>query len=216
MGDERKLALRRKVAALLPLLPSLTRLVLTVFQSDGLQHLRSLPNLRSLDLRFDVNPGEHVERAVAHHVRNCHGLQELALGVDFEERHCFPLSSALVDFCLDGLTQLHTLYLTRIAVGSLSFLAQLATLPHSLTSLALDTIQPRLLPAELVHLHGLKVLESLELVRVFTQPLSFEAMAQLTPPSVHLPALRTSAVVRAFQPARDALEAANCGMPLPL
>jgi len=213
-GEDDAFPLTAGVAALLPRLPSLTVISVRVLDASPLVCFRQLPQLRALNLRVET-PDVHVPRLLAEHVRFCRELEVLNITWDLlPEARGLALNSALLGHCLAGMTQLHTMRLTSVCLGSLAFLAQ-GSLPRTLRDLVVWEAIPRLLSSELVHVHALQALQSLRLDLVFAEPLPVEAVVQLTPPSLLLPALTSCDVSGAFAPARDADEAVELGMPLP-
>jgi len=212
-GEGDALNLFPAVAALLPRLPSLTEVTVCVPFVSLLESLRHLPHMRTLNLHLETDVTD-APRTLVQHVRSCRGLQELKISWNMmDDAPGFALNSALLGHCVAGLPVLHTLHLVSLHLGSLAFLAQ-GTVAHTLTDLSIVDVKPRLLPAEIIHVHGLPRLQSLFLQHVFAEPLTVAAVEQLRPPSVLLSALTSCDVSRAYRPAANANEADELGMML--
>jgi hypothetical protein len=152
---------------------------------------------------------------LARTIRACHGLQELALSVHEEEVHESRLlfNSAVLSSCIAALPDLRSLRLDSVKLTSLSFLSN-GALPRSLTQLSLLSLEPRLLPVELMPIFGLQALQHLTLLHVLAVPLPGGMARQLRPPSEELPALVDSNIDDAFQTEDRLEERARIGMPL--
>jgi len=188
----------RQLAALLPHLPSLNTLHFYVFDAKRLVPLAaSLPSLHTLQLCIDeeLTVPKGVVR-LARAIRACRGLQSLTLTMLALDASLIPINSALMASCIGDLTHLHTLDLSWMQLGSLSFLSRC---PRTLTALSLTSLEPRLLPAELLHVFRLKALQELTLARVFGEAIPKRLARHLRPRrSRKLPSLLHSNVSTAF------------------
>jgi hypothetical protein len=192
----------RQLVALLPHLPSLNILRFYVFDAKRLQRsLASLPSLHTLQLCIEeeLSVPKGVVR-LARAIRACRGLQSLTLTMEplAPDASLIPINSALMASCIGDLTHLHTLDLSWMQLGSLSFLSR-GSLPRTLTALSLTSLEPRLLPEELVHVFKLKALQDLTLSRIFGEAIPKRLVRHLRPRrSRKLPSLLRSNVSTAF------------------
>jgi hypothetical protein len=171
-------------AALLPQLPSLTK-IHQIAKCARFEWLAELPNLTEasfwLHTNFNVPAASRPASLVAG-LRQCANVEILTLGV------CADLTAAHLADLLPSLPRLRELYLDRLSIDSLAFLAQ-PPMTDQLRSVRLSSC--RQLPlADLRHVHALRGLEQLHLGCSFSAPLAEESRALLTPPSVVLPQLK--------------------------
>jgi hypothetical protein len=191
----------RQLVALLPHLPSLTILRFYVFDPKRwLVPLASLPSLHTLQLCIEELPVPKGVVRLARAIRACRGLQSLTLFMEplTPDASLIPINSALMASCIGDLTHLHTLDLSWMQLGSLSFLSR-GSLPRTLTALSLTSLEPRLLPEELVHVFKLKALQYLILARIFGEAIPKRLARHLRPRrSRKLPSLLRSNASTAF------------------
>jgi hypothetical protein len=214
--SDEPLLLSAELTALLPRLPSLTALCVAVADSSCLAGVSRVSTLRSLEVRIGELPDPAQDGMVrlARAIRACHGLRKLALaaGPDVRDTDGMMMSSPLLASCLAGLPELHTLQLTDMKISSLAFLSR-GSLPRTLTRLSLESLNPRMLPEELVHVFQLKALQHLTLRSVCSEAIPEQTQRQLRPPSTKLLALRRSYISAASEEVRYWLRA-YVGMPL--
>ena len=173
--------LEDEFAALLPQLPSLTKIKESVM-CDRFDWLRGLPNLTEVQLSFDWPDGavDHAESLVAA-LQCCTKIEVLLLG-DLHD-----LTAAQLGDLLPRLPRLRELTLKRLLIDSLSFLAQ----PPLTSQLRLLRLRhcTQLPLLELRHVQSLRGLRQLELCASFTAPLDEYSQSLFRPPSLLLPLL---------------------------
>jgi hypothetical protein len=168
-------------AALLPQLPSLTKIDVTV-SCELFGWLRGLPNLARVDLTF--------AQPVGAEGRVPSLISGLGSGSNIEFLSligCADLTAAQLAELLPRLPRLRELMLAGLPIDSLSFLAQ-PPLTDQLSELSLDRCHD--LPLiELHHVHRLRGLKQLALWGSFTESMDGFCQSLYEPPSLLLPRL---------------------------
>jgi len=156
----------RPLFALLPDLPSLTRLSLAPGDNDDVSVLlQQLPNLRDLYLDFVSAAGQIPwTKQLAVLQQSCTRLTSLRImGGDFSATNLCAL--------LPCITDLRTLWLWRIkTIDSLRFLSR-GPIVRTLTDLTLGYLSPQLHNSEMLHVNELRELRCLSLQHLFVEPL---------------------------------------------
>jgi hypothetical protein len=170
-----------EVAALLPLLPSLTVLneSLPRVTCSRFYFLRQLPQLTRVVLNESSATGR-IESLVAG-LQRCGRIEVLGLGFK-------SLTATHLNELLPRLPRLHTLSLGFADITTLSFLAH-PPMTRQLVVLQLSCCE-RLPLTELRHVHALRRLKDLLLCRSFNAPMDAHCQSLYTPPSVLLPQLQ--------------------------
>ena len=149
---------------------------------DRFAWLRGLPNLADVRLSFNepVGAAGRTESLVAG-LQCCTNIRTLVFinGSD--------LTTENLAAVLPSLPQLQKLYLHRLLIDSLSFLAQ-PPMTEQLIKLSLEDCA-QLPLAELRHVHALRGLKKLGLCQSFTAPLDETTRSLFEPPSAALPQL---------------------------
>lgn len=169
-------------AALLPQLPSLTKLD-HWFSCTNFDWLQRLPNLTDLDIGFrGPTVAGRIESLVAA-LPACTAITNLAL------REALDLTSDHLKQMLPRLLQLKKLWLFDLRITSLAFLAQ-EPMKSQLMLLDLDGCKDVPL-TELRHVHSLHKLQKLFLIQSFTTTMDAHCQSFYTPPSIVLPQLKS-------------------------
>ena len=170
-----------EAAALLPQLPSLTKIVEYV-RCERFDWLRGLPNLADVCLSSDEEEPPAGRAALLVAALQCCTKIELLLLGDLPD-----LTATQLGELLSRLPRLRELLLDRLSIDSLSFVAQ-PPLTSQLRRLELWHCR-WLPPAELRHVHSLRGLKTLKLFSAFAEPLDDDAQSLLKPPSAVMPLL---------------------------
>jgi hypothetical protein len=174
-----------KMLALLPLLPSLTRLECLHMSCKSSNFLHGLRNLTAIDWSLDASG--LIPPAAASLVD---GLRLLPSVIHVSLTGA-RLSCAQLIEALSGMSLLQKLRLRSFPqLESLAFLSTLPSLAATLNMLHLDRCKhASLSSAELKHLLPLRSLRKLILTESFNEPLDSLSLTNLTPPSRWLPSL---------------------------
>ena len=136
-------------AALLPQLPSLTKIVDGWTTCSRFDWLCGLPNLTDVDLVFEVQAAAGRAESLVAGLQSCTNIESISLGNHLTAAHLAEL--------LPRLPRLRALSLHCLDIDSLAFLAQ-PPMISQLISLCLDHCQQLPLP-ELRHVHALRALQ---------------------------------------------------------
>lgn len=175
-----KLVVDDELSALLPSLPTLTRLNACLSDTCDLAFFTRLPMLTRLELDLSSLSPAHVD-AIAVSLQSCPLLTELRLSY-------IAVTSAQMSALLAGRGNMRKLEFVEADFDSLKFLSS-GSLPRTLTHLTLDGcgLDGQLSVEELSHVHALQELTHLNIDSSFDEDLFDSAV--YNPPSKLLPKL---------------------------
>lgn len=174
------LQLDNGAAALLSQMPTLTKLDANSMVCTQFDWLHVLTDLTHVELRLQKPAVAGRAESLVAALQHCTKIRTLLLeGAEITHAHLTELMPLL--------PQLRQLELRKSGVSSLSFLAQ-QPMTQQLSTLHLDGC--RQLPlTELRHVHSLRRLKVLGVVKSFNERMDSYSQSLYTPPSVHMPQL---------------------------